>query len=117
MHELLALVILLVFSGLFALAALICGFIFSPKGDSAIKNSTYECGMTPFSDAKIQFNMPFFMYAILFLIFDIETIMLFPFALIFGKLGLLALVEVSIFILLLVLGLIYAARKNLLRFR
>lgn len=117
MQELLALVLLLGLSTAFAVAALVLNFILSPKADSNIKNSTYECGMNTFSDAKIQYNMQFFMYAILFLIFDIETIMLFPFAIIFNKLGILAFIEVTIFVLLLLLGLIYAAKKNMLRFR
>ncbi len=101
----------------FAVAALVISFILAPKAESNIKNSTYECGMNLYSDAKIQYNMQFFMYAILFLIFDIETIMLFPFALVFNKLGLLAFVEVTIFVSLLVLGLVFAAKKNMLRFR
>lgn len=117
MQELLALILLLGLSTAFAVAALVLSLILSPKADSNIKNSTYECGMNTFSDAKIQYNMQFFMYAILFLIFDIETVMLFPFALIFNKLGILAFVEVAIFVLLLLLGLIYAAKKNMLRFR
>ena len=117
MQELLALVLLLGLSTAFAVAALVLNFLISPKAESNIKNSTYECGMPLFSDAKIQYNVQFFMYAILFLIFDIETVMLFPFALIYGKLGLLAFVEAAIFVSLLLLGLVYAAKKNMLRFR
>ncbi len=117
MQELLALILLLGLSTAFAMAALILSLLISPRAESNIKNSTYECGMNTFSDAKIQYNMQFFMYAILFLIFDIETIMLFPFALVFNQLGLLAFVEVTIFVLLLLLGLVFAAKKNMLRFR
>ena len=117
MQELLALVVLLGLSAAFAIAALVIGFILSPKAESKIKDSTYECGIRVSSDARIQYNAQFFMYAILFLIFDIETIMLFPFALIYNKLGMLALTEVSIFLCLLILGLVYAAKKNMLRFR
>ncbi len=117
MQELLALILLLGLSTAFAVAALVLSFIISPKAESNIKNSTYECGMNLYSDAKIQYNMQFFMYAILFLIFDIETVMLFPFALVFNKLGLLAFIEVTIFVALLVLGLVFAAKKNMLRFR
>lgn len=117
MHELLILILLFVLSGAFAIAALVLAFILGPKASTNIKNSTYECGIRPYSDARIQFNIQFFMYAILFLIFDIETVMLFPFALIYNKLGMLALVEVTIFIALLLLGLVYAAKKNMLRFR
>lgn len=117
MQELLALILLLGMSAAFAIAALVLSLIISPKAPSYNKETTYECGMNTFSDAKIQYNIQFFMYAVLFLIFDIETIMLFPFALIFNELKLLAFVEVTIFVSLLLLGLIYAAKKNMLRFR
>lgn len=117
MQELLALAMLLGLSAAFAVIALVLSFLISPKAPSYNKESTYECGMEPFSDAKVQYNIQFFMYAILFLIFDIETMMLFPFALVFNELRLFAFVEVAIFVLLLLLGLIYAAKKNMLRFR
>lgn len=117
MQELLPLILLLAFSTLFGLAALILSLIISPKAPSYNKESLYECGINISSDAKVQFNIQFFMYAILFLIFDIETVMLFPFAVVFNELKLLALVEVTIFVLLLLLGLIYAAKKNMLRSR
>lgn len=117
MQELLALVLLLGLSAAFAVFALVLSFLISPKAPSYNKELTYECGMEPFSDAKVQYNIQFFMYAILFLIFDIETIMLFPFALIFNELRLLAFIEVTIFVGLILLGLIYAIKKNMLRFR
>lgn len=99
------------------MAALVFAFLISPKADSYTKSSTYECGMNLYSDAKIQYNVQFFMYAVLFLVFDIETILLFPFALVFDKIGFLAFIEAGIFVLLLLLGLVYAAKKNMLRFR
>lgn len=116
-QELLALVIVFGFSAMVAIAMLVAAFVVSPKADSNVKCMNYESGMEPFSDSRVQYRVSFFMYAILFLIFDVETILLFPFAVIFNKLGLLALGEVSIFLLLLLLALVYAARKNMLRFR
>ncbi len=116
-QELLALVIVFGFSAVVAIAMLVAAFIVSPKADSNVKSMNYESGMEPFTDSRVQYRVSFFMYAILFLIFDVETILLFPFAVIFNKLGLLALGEVAVFVLLLLLALVYAARKNMLRFR
>lgn len=73
--------------------------------------------MKLFSDARIQFDMKFFNYAILFLIFDVETIFLFPFAVNFSQLKLFAVVEVAIFIALLFFALIFAIKKDVLRWQ
>lgn len=115
MKELIFLLVFIVLSTAFACAALIASFICSPKAESEEKTTTYECGMKLFSDARIQFDMKFFNYAILFLIFDIETIFLFPFAVNFGQLHVFALVEVFIFLLLLLFALIFAIKKEILR--
>lgn len=115
MKELIFLLVFIVLSTAFAFAALIASFICSPKAESTEKTTTYECGMNLFSDARIQFDMKFFNYAILFLIFDIETIFLFPFAVNFMQLRAFALVEVFIFLALLLLALVYAIKKDVLR--
>ena len=117
MQELVGLLVFLCLSTAFALCALIAGFVCAPKASNDEKNSTYECGMKLFSDATVQYDIRFFMYAILFLIFDVETILLYPFALVYSKLGLFAFFEASIFVLILALGLYYAVRKNILRWR
>ncbi len=117
MQELVALGCFIVFSVIFAFAAIIAGFIVSPKAANDEKTMHYECGMPLFSDARVQYNAHFFMYAILFLIFDIETIMLYPFAVAYGQLGLLAFIEAAIFVLILLIGLFYAIQKNILKWR
>ena len=117
MKELVFLLIFIVLSTAFAFAALIASFICSPKAESDEKSATYECGMKLFSDARIQFDMKFFNYAILFLIFDVETIFLFPFAVNFVQLQLFAVVEVAIFISLLVFALVFAIKKDVLRWQ
>jgi NADH-quinone oxidoreductase subunit A len=81
------------------------------------KYTPYESGMTPFGDAKIRFDVKFYMYALLFIVFDIETIFLYPWAVTFDQLGLFALVEMVIFILILFVGLIYAWKKDALRWQ
>ncbi|MDD3013892.1 MAG: NADH-quinone oxidoreductase subunit A [Candidatus Gastranaerophilales bacterium] len=102
------------FSVAFASATLILSWLVQPKAPNEIKESTYECGMKTYGDSRIQFGIKYYMYAILFLIFDIESVFLFPFAVAYKKLGLFALVEALIFILILILGLIYAWKKDVL---
>lgn len=117
MKELIFLIVFIILSACFAFAALIASFICSPKAESDEKSTTYECGMKLFSDARIQFDVKFFNYAIMFLIFDVEAIFLFPFAVNFGQLQIFAIVEVFIFIALLLFALIYAIKKEVLRWQ
>ena len=117
MKELIFLLVFIVLSVMFALAALIASFICSPKAHSKEKSATYECGMKLFSDARVQFDVKFFNFAIMFLIFDIETVFLFPFALNFGQLQIFALVEVAIFVALILAALAYAINKEILRWQ
>lgn len=105
----------ILFSILFASAALILSWLVQPKAPHADKKSTYECGMRPFGDSRIQFDIKYYMYALLFIIFDIEAVFLFPWAVAYNKLGLYALVEALIFIAILVIGLIYAWKKDILK--
>lgn len=106
----------MLFAFLFGIFMLICSILVAPKSTNKNKESTYECGLNIKSDSRIKFNLQFFVYAILFLIFDIETIFIFPFALSFNFLGMFVLIEVIIFIALLLLGLIYAIKTKMLRF-
>ena len=117
LKELIFLLVFIVLSTAFAVAALVASFICSPKAGNDAKNETYECGMKLFSDARIQFDIKFFNYAILFLIFAVETIFLFPFAVTFNQLQFFALAEVFIFVALLLFALIFAIKKNILRWQ
>ena len=85
------------------------------KKKSALKETTYECGAIPFDDAKIKFDIKYFNYAILFLIFDIETVFLYPFAISINSLGLFAIIEAFLFVGILLFGLIFAIKKDILR--
>lgn len=96
---------------------LIAGFVCQYKKNDYIKKLPYECGVNIFSDARAKYDIRFFNYAILFLIFDVETIFLFPFARNFAQLGLLAIFEGLFFIFILILALVYIIKKNVLRFR
>ncbi len=103
------------FSLFFACAALVMSWIVQPKAPGFLKEKPYECGMNPFGDSRIQFDVKYYLYALLFLIFDIEAVFLFPWAVAYDELGLFALAEALIFIGILVIGLVYAWKKDALR--
>lgn len=115
MKELIFLLVFIVLSTAFAIAAIIASIICAPKAESTEKSTTYECGMKLFSDARVQFDIKFFNYAIMFLIFDIETIFLFPFAINFQQLPVFAIVETIIFLLILLFTLLFAINKGVLK--
>ena len=115
MKELVCLAIFIILSALFAVAMVIAGFVCQYKKESAAKNSSYECGMQPIDDARVRFDVKYFNYAIMFLIFDIETIFLYPFAVFVNALGLFAIIEAFIFVGLLLIGLLFAINKKMLR--
>lgn len=105
------------FSIAFAAAALIMSWIVQPKAGGTLKETPYECGMRTFGDARTQFDIKYYLYALLFLIFDIEAVFLFPWAVVYDKLGLFALVEALIFIGILLIGLVYAWKKDALKWQ
>ena len=88
---------------------------FSPAKPGEEKNATYECGLETIGPTWIQYHVGFYIYALVFVIFDVETVFLYPWALAYGKLGLFALVEMLVFIAILVVGLVYALKKRVLR--
>ncbi len=90
---------------------------FSPKKPGADKNSTYECGLESKGDAWVQFKSEYYLYAIIFLIFDVETIFLLPFAVAFTGLGAMAFIEIMIFVFMLVVGLLWAWQKGVLTWK
>lgn len=112
-YPLLFLLLLLSFG--FGFVMLIVSQIVQFQNPTALKHTTYESGMDTFGDAKIRFDVKFYLYALLFIIFDIETVFLYPWAVSFGQLGLFALVEMVLFIAILALGLAYAWKKGALR--
>lgn len=114
MAELVYLIIFFILSLIFAILSLVAGYICSYKNDTVEKSKIYECGMKLFSDAKLQFDVKYFNFAILFLLFDVETIFLFPFAVSLNKLDGFILVEIFIFVIILLFALFYAIKKNLL---
>jgi NADH-quinone oxidoreductase subunit A len=108
------LVAALVFSVTPLLAAWLWAKKFSPKKPGPEKNAIYECGLQSKGDAWVQFRSEYYLYAIIFLIFDVETIFLLPFAVAFTGLPVGAFVAMIVFLLLLVEGLVWAWRKGIL---
>ena len=88
--------------------------IFSPQKPGAEKNATYECGLESKGDAWIQFGASYYLYAIVFLVFDVEAVFLLPFAVAFTGLPLGACISMLVFLLLLVEGLVWACQKGVL---
>jgi NADH:ubiquinone oxidoreductase subunit 3 (subunit A) len=94
--------------------AIIAGWLFGPKKPNPIKQSTYECGIEPVGEGWVQFKAQYYIFALVFLVFDVETVFLFPWAVKLGGLGLFAVLEGIVFILILFAGLVYTWRKGML---
>jgi NADH:ubiquinone oxidoreductase subunit 3 (subunit A) len=115
------LTVFLVIAILFALGPLLLAFLwarfFSPRKPGTHKSAVYECGIETRGDAGLHFRSEYYLYAIVFLIFDVETVFLLPFAVAFGKLTLGAFLAIAVFVLLLVEGLVWAWAKGVLEWR
>jgi NADH-quinone oxidoreductase subunit A len=98
----------------FPLVPLILAFYLRPKRPTPLKLSTYECGLEVIGDIRVQFKIQYYLYALAFVIFDIEVIFLYPWAVAFDAVGLYGLVAASVFLLMLFAGLIYEWRKGAL---
>jgi NADH:ubiquinone oxidoreductase subunit 3 (subunit A) len=108
------LVAALIFSVTPLLAAWLWAKRYSPRKPGPEKNAIYECGLQSKGDAWVQFRSEYYLYAIIFLIFDVETIFLLPFAVAFTGLPVGAFIAMVVFLLLLVEGLVWAWRKAIL---
>ena len=93
---------------------LVTNKLVAPKSRAGERQLTYESGMEPIGGAWIQFNIRYYMFALVFVIFDVETVFLYPWAVAFNRLGLLAFIEALIFIAILLVALAYAWRKGAL---
>ncbi|MDA0738768.1 MAG: NADH-quinone oxidoreductase subunit A [Nitrospirae bacterium] len=98
----------------FGVVSLVAGYFVRPSRPYRAKLLPYESGSPLFSDARIQFPMRYYIIAMLFVIFDIEIVFMFPWAVAFKKLGLLGLIEMGLFIAILVVGYWYAWKKGAL---
>ena len=97
-----------------AIALLVLGNLLGPKKPAAEKLAPYECGFEAFEDARMRFDVRYYLIAILFIIFDLEIAFVIPWAIVFDELGAFGLAEMGMFIGLLVLGFIYVWKKGAL---
>ena len=93
---------------------IVLNFIFSPKNPDPEKLSAYECGFEPFNDSRMEFDVRFYLVAILFIIFDLEVAFLFPWAITLGKIGVFGFWSMMLFLLILTIGFIYEWKKGAL---
>lgn len=112
----LALTALLTGVALVALAMWIAGLI-SPRSFNPQKGEAYECGIPTRGESMSQFHVGYYLFAILFLMFDVETVFLFPWAVIMKSLGTAGIISIAVFFSVLVLGLVYAWRKGALEWK
>jgi len=109
-----AVLILLALGGTIAVVFVaISRFVFTPN-PTPRKQTVYECGVEPIGTARERFPVRFYLVALLFILFDIEAVYLYPWARLFRELGLFGFIEMAVFLLILVVGLIYAWRKGAL---
>jgi NADH-quinone oxidoreductase subunit A len=113
-NEYMPIVILFVLATLLAGLVVLLGHAFGPRQPTTRKLQPYESGMTPIGAGTRRIPVRFYLIAVLFILFDIEVIFFFPWAVVFRKLGLFGLVEMFIFILILMVGYVYAWKKGAL---
>ena len=114
LNNYLTIIIFLAISLILSLGFLVLNFAFSPKNPDPEKLSAYECGFEPFNDSRMEFDIRFYLVAILFIIFDLEIAFLFPWAITLGNLGLFGFFSMMLFLFILTIGFIYEWKKGAL---
>ena len=98
-------------------AALLIARLISPRSFSVNKSETYECGIPTRGESMMQFKVGYYLFAILFLVFDVETVFLYPWAVVCRSLGPNGLISIGVFMFILILGLAYAWKKGALKWQ
>ena len=106
--------IFLVIGIIVPIVPLVFSRLVAPRKPNPIKQSTYECGIETVGDSWVQFKAQYYIFALVFLVFDVETVFLFPWALSLKQLPLFVVMEGVLFIAILIVGLVYAWRKGML---
>ena len=109
-----SIILFLVIALLLSIGFITFNFMLSPKNPDTEKLSPYECGFEPFNDSRMEFDVRFYLVAILFIIFDLEIAFLFPWAISLGKIGIFGFVSMMIFLAILTIGFIYEWKKGAL---
>ena len=112
--EYLPILLFLIVAGGIGVALLLVGALLGPRSANKEKAAPYECGFEAFEDARMQFDVRYYLIAILFIIFDLEIAFLFPWAVVFQQIGMIAMIEMGLFLLLLVVGFAYVWKKGAL---
>jgi len=113
-HPYFPLVVLFALAGLVVLALLLIAERLGPRSFNPVKAQPFESGNPPQGDARVRFSVRFYLVAMLFLIFDLEVVFLIPWAIIFRQLGIFGLVEMGFFLVILIIGYVYARKKGAL---
>jgi NADH-quinone oxidoreductase subunit A len=114
MNEYIPALIMLVLAAATAVGMLVATSLIGPKKQFADKMEPFECGESPIVSPKLRFSVKFYLVALFFVIFDIEAVFLYPWAVLFRELGMFGFVEMMIFIAILTIGLIYVWRRGAL---
>ena len=109
-----SIILFLIIALILSFGFIVINFLFSPKKPDPEKLSAYECGFEPFSDSRMEFDVRFYIVAILFIIFDLEIAFLFPWAISLGNLGALGFWSMMIFLFVLTIGFVYEWKKGAL---
>ena len=109
-----SIILFLVIALLLSIGFITLNFMLSPKNPDPEKLSPYECGFEPFNDSRMEFDVRFYLVAILFIIFDLEIAFLFPWAITLGDLGYFGFFSMMLFLFILTIGFIYEWKKGAL---
>jgi NAD(P)H-quinone oxidoreductase subunit 3 len=101
--------------GIILLAMSLTQVLNTGRGQGNAASDTYESGMVPIGEAWVKYHIQYYLYALVFVIFDVEVVFLYPWAVVFRRIGVLALAEIAVFIAILGIGLAYAWRRGALR--
>tara|TARA_B100000953_G_scaffold207741_1_gene171448 strand:+ start:218 stop:586 length:369 start_codon:yes stop_codon:yes gene_type:complete len=114
LKDYLSIIIFLILALGLSIGFVVINYLASPKNPDPEKLSAYECGFEPFNDSRMEFDVRFYLVAILFIIFDLEIAFLFPWAISLGQIGLFGFVSMMIFLFILTIGFIYEWKKGAL---
>ena len=114
LKDYLSIILFLIIALGLSVAFIVINFVLSPKKPDPEKLSAYECGFEPFDDSRMEFDVRFYLVAILFIIFDLEIAFLFPWAISLGSIGLFGFCSMMIFLFILTVGFIYEWKKGAL---
>ena len=110
-----SMIVLIISAIVFAAGGIITSKILVLGSKNAVKSQPYECGVETIGNTWVQFNVGYYLFALIFLIFDVELVFLYPWAVVVKQMGWVALVEIIIFLFILFLGFLYAHKKGALK--